>query len=81
MPWRTTNQISTASLQTQARLYAQSEIWYDAVATLAEIYRDNPNDEVVATDWKTLLQSVGLDNLKEKPIYVLREKPIFSLPK
>jgi hypothetical protein len=47
----------------QARLYAESGIWYDSVAMLAQLYREYPRDLEIEQDWETLLQSAKLNHL------------------
>ena len=59
-------QLDSALPQNRAKLYAQSEIWYDAIAILADLYRENPNE--VRNDWEALLGSVGLDSLAKIPL-------------
>lgn len=59
------NQLEQLSLQEQARLYAENEIWYDAVATLAQAYRTNPGDRSVQADWQQLLTAAGLQNISQ----------------
>ena len=46
---------------TQAKIYAEQEIWYDAVTLLAQAYREEQQDINVVVDWQRLLQSAGLD--------------------
>lgn len=46
---------------TIAKSYAQGEVWYDAIATLAEVYQENQLDQGVTIDLNNLLKSVGLN--------------------
>lgn len=46
---------------TIAKSYAESEIWYDAIATLANTYSQNNLDEGIESDLNNLLRSVNLD--------------------
>ena len=56
----------TAS-QTQATFldrgasYARNGIWFDAVTTIAELRRSQPNNSDAMAAWEELLQSVGLE--------------------
>ena len=43
-------------------VYTRNNLWYDAVATLAELRRSRPNDPAVQTRWRELLRSVNLDD-------------------
>lgn len=58
-----TSQLDQATEGDRAVLYARSGIWYDALDTLADLRRVNPNDPIVLKSWNNLLTSVGLDNL------------------
>ncbi|NOK92780.1 MAG: DUF928 domain-containing protein [Chloroflexi bacterium AL-N15] len=53
----------------QSRLYAESGIWYDTAANLAQLYRDYPNDPEIKEDWQQLLKSAELDELLEVPLF------------
>ncbi|NEP12561.1 MAG: DUF928 domain-containing protein [Symploca sp. SIO2C1] len=42
-------------------LYAQKGFWYDALKTLVELQRTQPDNPAVATAWTQLTKSVGLN--------------------
>lgn len=42
-------------------LYAQEKIWYDAIASLANLRLQNPQDPQLAQDWQNLLEAKGVD--------------------
>ncbi len=44
-------------------LYAEAEIWQDALATLAEFSEANPKDSTLEAKWNNLLNQAGLSNL------------------
>ncbi len=44
-------------------LYAEAELWQDALATLAEFAETNPNDSTLEAKWNHLLNQAGLGNL------------------
>lgn len=48
-------------------IYAQESLWFDTLASLAELLRQNPNDSILIDKWKELLQAVELANLAKKP--------------
>lgn len=48
-------------------LYAETGVWYDALATLAELRRDKSPPEVHAA-WRDLLESVGLEEVVDEPL-------------
>ena len=51
-----------------AALYAKEGFWYESLTTLAKLHRANPNDAALTADWGALLQTGGLDEIKQKPI-------------
>jgi hypothetical protein len=54
------NQLATASGSSKAALYANNGFWFDALNTLAELRRQNPQDPGLAADWQSLLESMNL---------------------
>lgn len=56
-------QLQQATPTQKAKLYAKQEIWFDALKTMAELRRSNPNDSAVASEWEQLLKSVQLDEI------------------
>jgi hypothetical protein len=53
--------LAQAGTLEQISLYAQQGFWYDALNTLIELERTQPNNPELARTWAQLLQSVGLD--------------------
>lgn len=51
-----------------AAVYAANGIWFDTLATLAELRRAQPNNSTLAREWATLLNSVGLDAIASEPL-------------
>jgi Domain of Unknown Function (DUF928) len=47
---------------------ASKGIWYDSLATLAELKRTQPNNPKVASYWQELLKSVDLNAIAEAPL-------------
>ncbi|MBD0345660.1 MAG: DUF928 domain-containing protein [Coleofasciculus sp. Co-bin14] len=43
-------------------------MWYDAIISLADLRRSQPGDLTVASTWKELLRSVGLEAIATKPL-------------
>ncbi len=60
-------QLQPATGRDRVNAYAANGIWYDAVATLAELRRANPDDPKLISDWTSLLTQVGLKDVAEKP--------------
>lgn len=57
-----------ASLPERFSLYARTGIWHDALETLVELRRAQPNNAVVRAGWNQLLASVGLGQLSAAPL-------------
>jgi Domain of Unknown Function (DUF928) len=55
------NLLKQETPQQQAAIYAENGIWYDSLTTLAQLRLVKPQDTTIATDWKNLLKSVGLE--------------------
>lgn len=52
--------LQQATPEERVTLYADENLWYNAVATLVELGRDRPNDPNLAAIWDKLLTSQGL---------------------
>ena len=54
----------------RARLiaYAKNGIWYETLATLAQMLRIAPDDSRLKTEWTQLLQSQGLESIAAQPL-------------
>ena len=58
-----TQALANASDHEQAKVYAHQEIWYDAIAALTKLQRENPQDQAIAQDWVKLLTAAGLERV------------------
>jgi hypothetical protein len=56
-------------------VYAEYGFWQETLKTLVDLRAANPNDQDVATNWTSVLQSVGLESLTQKPVYQLTGVP------
>ncbi|MEA5601595.1 DUF928 domain-containing protein [Nostoc sp. UHCC 0252] len=63
-----TEQLKQATPQQKATLYAANGIWYDAVVSLAQLRHSNPQNEILLAEWKSLLYSVGLEEIANQPL-------------
>ncbi len=63
-----TNQLKNVSPLERAALYGAKGIWYDTVATLAELKRSQPHNSTLAATWENLLKSVGLEAIATQPL-------------
>ena len=52
----------------QVALYANSGVWYEALADLAALRKARPNDPEVASAWQDLLQDAGLESIANAPL-------------
>jgi hypothetical protein len=59
------NQLQQAEPRDRPALYADAGIWTDAVSTLFDLRKANPNDAQLRQDWEDLLKSVGLDTVAQ----------------
>lgn len=62
------NELENADTLTQSGLYAQTGIWYDAIAILAQMRQENSDDAIAAENWQNLLNSAGLQEFVSIPI-------------
>lgn len=62
------NALKNASPQDRPAIYAEQGVWFDAVASLAQLRQQNPNDSALAEDWAALLQAAGLESMVEAPL-------------
>jgi hypothetical protein len=62
--------IATATPREQAILYAEAGLWYDALAKVAALHHQFPDDSQFAADWASLLTHpiVELGDLVDAPI-------------
>lgn len=62
------SQLQKATLRDRYKLYAENGIWYEALASLIELRREEPNDTTLTNEWKKFLESAGLSELANFPI-------------
>jgi hypothetical protein len=60
--------LGTAPRQEQPAIYAKNGIWYEALASLAQLRCASPSDSTLTSDWESLLQQVGLPEISQKPL-------------
>lgn len=61
------NQLQNSSVIERPNIYAENSIWHEAIANLAELISQNPNDTTLINDWRTLLESAKIQAIGEKP--------------
>jgi hypothetical protein len=52
----------------QSALYAENELWPEALTTLAQARRRNLQDRTLQADWSNLLKSMNLDDIASEPL-------------
>ncbi len=62
------DQLNQAETKDYPTVYANNGIWYSAVSSLAQLRNNNPEDLDIKSNWKTLLDSVKLEQISDKPI-------------
>ncbi|MGL5804005.1 MAG: DUF928 domain-containing protein, partial [Xenococcaceae cyanobacterium] len=68
-------QLSRATALERASAYGQAGLWYETVATLADLKQDDcvalptadRNDANITSQWQQLLTSVGLEKIATQP--------------
>ncbi len=63
-----TDRAEEPSLQ-QAAAYARAGIWYDTLDRLVQLRTAQPDNASIATEWTSLLSSVGLTEIATQPIW------------
>ena len=61
-------QLKTVDKIEKAVIYAREGIWYDAIALLAQLRSENPNDEQIDSMWSELLEQVNLTEIASQPV-------------
>ena len=62
------SQLKQATPQERVALYSNAGIWFEAVTTLAQLRRQNPNNAKLREEWVKLLKDVDLDAIADEPI-------------
>jgi hypothetical protein len=62
------NKLQQAEPRDRPAIYTEAEIWTDALSTLADLRKANPNDQQLQDDWNDLLSSVGLDKVAQATV-------------
>lgn len=62
------NQIEKAAPKERVSLYRMADVWYEALFTLFELQRSQPDDPSMSAGWKELLNSGGLNSIAAQPL-------------
>ncbi|MEM9215199.1 MAG: DUF928 domain-containing protein [Cyanobacteria bacterium P01_F01_bin.150] len=71
-------QLQAAVPKDQSAIYANNGIWQEAIASLARLRQADPEDGAIASDWRQLLESVGLEAIADQPFTTCCEPPLSS---
>jgi Domain of Unknown Function (DUF928) len=63
----TSGKVNSPTLESASAL-AQTGIWYDTLSILAQMRRNQPNNQAVSTSWQELLESVELNAIANEPL-------------
>jgi len=62
------NDLANPDPMTRLNVYAKNGIWYETLATLAQMRRQTPGDARLTAKWTQLLQSQGLESVAAQPL-------------
>jgi hypothetical protein len=62
------NVLANPDPMARAIAYAKNGIWYETLATLAQMRRLAPDDSELRAEWRQLLQSQGLESIADQPL-------------
>lgn len=62
--------LSRATDAEKPQIYWQQGIWYEALDSLAQLHRSQPQNPDWQQQWQTLLRSVGLDQIADRPFVI-----------
>lgn len=66
LPTSLTGKISPSASMEQVALYGANGIWYDMLATLADLKQQQPNNSGLQSRWSELLSSAGLGAIAQE---------------
>ncbi|MEG4044965.1 DUF928 domain-containing protein [Microcoleus sp. Pol17_C1] len=62
--------------RTKLSIFAQQRLWYEYLATLAQLRIESPSDASLAIKWSALLNSVELGKIAQEPLVASELMPI-----
>lgn len=62
------NKLKLARPLEQISLYAENGMWYDTLTNLDRLRQTEPENKLLSTIWRDLLQQVGLEKIDREPI-------------
>ncbi len=55
--------LAAAPVEDYPAILAEAGVWYDALAMLTALQKENPKDATLAEDWVSILKMIGFDNI------------------
>lgn len=52
----------------KAQVYADAKVWQETITILEQLRREQPNNSMIAENWKELLESVELEAIADQPL-------------
>ncbi|MEG4810389.1 DUF928 domain-containing protein [Microcoleus sp. F8-D3] len=69
-------ELDRSSDLTKLTIFAQQRLWYEYLATLAQLRLQSPSDASLALKWSAVLNSVELGNIAQEPLVTSELTPI-----
>lgn len=63
-----TQELEPLTSRDRLAIYERELLWFDAIGTLAQLRRENPNDPLLRQKWNELLESVNLSEIAQAPL-------------
>jgi Domain of Unknown Function (DUF928) len=70
LPTSLKNQLAKAKPSDRPQLFAQNQLWFDTVSSLATLRCQNPANPDTTASWKQLLKSVKLDKIADQSLQI-----------
>jgi hypothetical protein len=62
-------QLNKTTLGKKLEIYAQQDLWFDLLNSVAQLYYSNPENEIIKNIWQDILQQIELENIEDKPVF------------
>ena len=68
LPPNVKTELDRSPSRAKLNIFAQQGLWYDYLATLAQLRRESPSDASLAREWSAVLNSVQLGKIAQEPL-------------
>lgn len=69
-----TQELEPLTSRDRIDVYERELLWFDAIGTLAQLLRENPNDPFLRPKWNALLEAVNLSEIAQAPLVNLEQE-------